>query len=45
MDSSKTIEHDGFIEEISESGIKVLILSQSACVSCQAKGACNVSDV
>ena len=39
------IQHPGRVEEIAKDKIKVTILSQSACVSCHAKGMCNVSEM
>ncbi len=45
MSTQKAIEHSGFIEEITESGAKVRFISESACASCHAKGACSASDM
>lgn len=42
---AKAIEHYGFIEEINTNGIRVRFISQSACASCHAKGACSASDM
>ena len=42
--NEKTICHEGIVEAISEDTIQVKILSQSACVSCQVKGACSIAD-
>ncbi len=39
------IEHQGIVEEVNDKGIKVKIISLSACASCHAKGACSVSDI
>lgn len=39
------IEHPGIITKIEGNRASVMILSQSACVSCQAKGACNMSEM
>ncbi len=39
------IEHQGIVDEVSDKGIKVKIISLSACASCHAKGACSVSDI
>lgn len=39
------IEHQGIVDEVSDTGIKVKITSLSACASCHAKGACSVSDM
>lgn len=41
----KTIAHSGVVTSIKGKQLEVTILSQSACVSCQVKGACSVSDV
>ena len=32
----RTIEHEGIVTKIGEDGVSVMILSQSACASCQA---------
>lgn len=40
-----TIIHPGIIEEITGDKVSVRILSQSACSSCHAKGACSVADM
>ena len=39
------IEHLGRVEAITATDIRVTIISQSACASCQAKGACSAADV
>lgn len=41
----KTIEHDGIVIETVGKNIKVQIVSESACASCHAKGACTAADV
>ncbi len=43
--TSGTIIHPGIIERISGDKVFVRILSQSACSSCHAKGACTIADV
>jgi sigma-E factor negative regulatory protein RseC len=43
--ASGTIIHPGIIESISGDRIYVRILSQSACNTCHAKGACTIADV
>jgi len=43
--SSGTIIHPGIIESIKGDKVLVKILSQSACSSCHAKGACSVADI
>jgi len=45
MNTDKTIEHIGFVQEIDEKLIKVNIISQSACAACHAKGACSSADM
>ena len=44
MDSKKEVTHTGFVKEIGERGIKVGIIVQSGCASCQIKGSCNMSE-
>lgn len=43
--ASGTIIHPGIIESISGDKVFIRILSQSACSSCHAKGACTIADV
>ncbi len=38
------IEHQGVIKNIADHKVSVLILQQSACSSCHAKGACTAAD-
>lgn len=45
MEKSGTIEHQAFVKEIKENVIIVDVLSKSACMSCQVKGVCSVSDI
>jgi sigma-E factor negative regulatory protein RseC len=45
MNSSKSIEHKGIIEDINGPDIKVLIEATSACSSCHAKGVCGAADM
>ena len=40
-----SIVHNGIIKDIDDSYYYVSIIAQSACVSCQVKGACNVTDM
>lgn len=42
---AETIEHPGMITRIVNDAIEVMILSSSACSSCSAKGACNMSEM
>lgn len=45
MGKVETIEHDAFVREVKEKTIIVDVLSKSACMSCQVKGVCSVSDI
>lgn len=40
----KTVDHLGRVQEITSTDIVVKIISQSACASCHANGACGMSD-
>jgi len=42
---SNVIEHLGRVDAITANDIRVVIISQSACASCHAKGACTTADV
>lgn len=44
MGSEKEVSHTGIVKAISENGIKVGIVVQSGCASCQIKGTCNMSE-
>jgi len=44
MSNQKTIDHQGIIDRIEGEVARVKIISQSACVSCHAKGVCGASD-
>ena len=44
MHKSVLIEHPGIVQSIKDGIIEVMFLQQSACLSCQVKGVCNVSD-
>lgn len=44
MESRATIAHDGIIENISGTRVRVRFVAQSACAACHAKGVCSVSD-
>lgn len=39
------ISHEGIVYEVNDDEYKVKILAKSACVSCQIKGSCNLSDM
>lgn len=41
---AQPIEHEGIITEIDGNLIQVMIVQQSACDECHAKGACSISD-
>jgi len=45
MSTSRTIQHRGIIEEITEKGIRVKFTSKSACADCHAKGMCSAADL
>ncbi len=46
MNSNQSIiEHPGMVVKVLENSIEVMILSQSACASCHAKGACTAADM
>jgi len=45
MGNTETICHSGIIKVIDTQHIVVTILSQAACVSCHAKGACSAADI
>jgi len=42
---ANTIEHPGTITRIGKDEIEVMIMSSSACASCQVKGACSLSEM
>lgn len=45
MESNGNILHEGIIKRIEEGKIIAGIISQSACATCHAKGACTASDI
>jgi sigma-E factor negative regulatory protein RseC len=45
MSSQEKIKHQGKVISVEKSTAKVLILSQSACSSCHARGACTIIDL
>ncbi|MGQ1784737.1 MULTISPECIES: SoxR reducing system RseC family protein [unclassified Saccharicrinis] len=45
MTELKFVEHTGYVEEVNSGQVKVRIISESACASCHAKGACTASDM
>ncbi len=42
---SQIIEHSGIIEAVHGKHVRVMIVQESACSSCHAKGACSASDM
>jgi sigma-E factor negative regulatory protein RseC len=44
MDNKSTVAHDGIIEEITETLVRVRFIAQSACSACHAKGVCSLSE-
>ena len=44
MSSKKEVSHTGIVKEIGAKGIKVGIVVQSGCASCQIKGNCTMSE-
>lgn len=42
--SSKLVTHPGIIRSINENKAEVVIISKSACASCEINGSCSVSD-
>ena len=44
MSSKKEVTHTGIVREIGARGIKVGIVVQSGCASCQIKGSCTMSE-
>jgi sigma-E factor negative regulatory protein RseC len=45
MNENQIVEHEAFVREIKDGIIIVDVLSKSACLSCQLKGVCSVSDI
>lgn len=41
----RTIEHDGVVKSVDGEQVKVSIISESACASCHARGACSAADM
>lgn len=44
MGSNKEVTHNGIIKSKTTQGIKVAIVVQSGCASCQIKGSCNMAE-
>ena len=44
MDNKETIHHEGIVESIGTGGLKVRILQESACSSCEARKLCRSSE-
>ncbi len=45
MSEVRLVEHTGYIEEVNLNQVRVRIISESACASCHAKGACTAADM
>ncbi len=43
--SEKTITHNGTVQEVKNGKALISVMTQSACVSCEIKGSCTLSDV
>ncbi len=41
---TSTISHEGIVSKITPEGIEVVIVSQSACAACHAKGVCGLGE-
>jgi len=39
------VTHSGIVQEVSEGKAMISIIAKSACISCQIKGSCSLSDV
>jgi len=44
MGSNKEVTHNGIVKSKTTQGIKVAIVVQSGCASCQIKGSCNMAE-
>jgi len=44
MESRATVAHEGIVEKISGTQVRVRFLAQSACAACHAKGVCSISN-
>jgi sigma-E factor negative regulatory protein RseC len=42
---STEVKHEGIVKEIVGDKVHVSIIAKSACLSCQVKGACNISEM
>ncbi len=45
MSEVRLVEHTGYVEEVNLNQVKIRIISESACASCHAKGACTAADM
>ena len=45
MPAANTIQHKGFIDSITDQGVRVKFISESACSACHAKGVCSAADM
>ena len=44
MATTEQIQHEGIVKNLTSQQIEVLIISQSACSGCHAKGSCGMSE-
>jgi sigma-E factor negative regulatory protein RseC len=44
MESRATVAHEGIVEKISGTQVRVRFVAQSACSACHAKGVCSISN-
>jgi positive regulator of sigma E activity len=44
MDSKATVTHDGIVEDITGTLVRVRFVAHSACSACHAKGVCSISE-
>lgn len=45
MKLKESIAHSGIVSRVGDGKVEVKIISHSACSSCDAKGACNISEI
>ncbi len=43
--SDKIVNHEGIVKNVNDKYVEVSVLAKAACLSCQLKGACSISDV
>ncbi|MDD4646149.1 MAG: SoxR reducing system RseC family protein [Bacteroidales bacterium] len=44
MESRSTVTHDGIVEMIEGSHVRIRFVAQSACAACHARGVCSISN-